>query len=98
MQDSLDIELRTLKDQKEDSTLIIQSPSEFDERSDQVYELQCFDTDTPLLLIPEDLPPSSLSDRSTTPQFPIKRARSTSFQLRRGIQEVRNIIARKVFK
>lgn len=96
MQDSMDIELMTMKDKNEDSTLIIQASSEFESKSAQTGETRSAKTEEPLLLIPEDLPPPTLPARSAAPQFPIKRSRSASFQFRRGIQEVRNIISRKV--
>lgn len=101
MQDSVDIELMTMKDQNEDSTLIIPAANEFEDKPAQTSEARSIKTEEPLLLIPEDLPPlppppSTLPARSAAPQFPIKRSRSASFQLRRGIQEVRNIISRKV--
>lgn len=102
MQDTMDIELMTMKDQNEDSTLIIPAANEFEDKSVQTTEVRSVKTEEPLLLIPEDLPPppppppSTLPARCAAPQFPIKRSRSASFQLRRGIQEVRNIISRKV--
>lgn len=99
MQDSVDIELMTMKDQNEDSTLIIPAANEFEDKPAQTSEARSVKTEEPLLLIPEDLPPPpspTLPARSAAPQFPIKRSRSASFQLRRGIQEVRNIISRKV--
>ena len=96
MQDSVDIELMTMKDQNEDSTLIIPAANEFEDKSAQTSEARSIKTEEPLLLIPEDLPPPPLPARSAAPQFPIKRSRSASFQFRRGIQEVRNIISRKV--
>lgn len=96
MQDSMDIDLITMKDQSEDSTLIIQTSNEFEDKPARTNKAQSIKTDEPLLLIPEDLPAPPLPARSATPQFPIKRSRSTSFQIRRGIQEVRNIITRKV--
>ena len=96
MQDSTDIELITMKDNTEDSTLIIQASNEFEEKSANAAEAPSFKAEEPLLLIPEDLPPPPLPSRTDAPQFPIKRAHSTSFQIRRGLQEVRNIITRKV--